>query len=120
MLEGVTVPSLVVVGREDAYTPVRSAELMAQRIPAATLAVAGVWEPCRTQPFTSPAGQTCDFTLHAEPVVDSEMIATWRRFPTARAESRGPCRCHPAERAREWSSVPTCPRSWVWPRRSHT
>lgn len=40
-----------------------------------------VWEPYRTQPFTSPAGQLCDFTLHADPVADEEMVATVARFP---------------------------------------
>jgi hypothetical protein len=40
-----------------------------------------VWEPYRTQPFTSPAGQLCEFTLQAEPVADEEMVATVARFP---------------------------------------
>ncbi|HWL95791.1 MAG TPA: hypothetical protein VNP20_00515 [Nocardioidaceae bacterium] len=40
-----------------------------------------VWEPYRTQPFTSPAGQLCAFTLRADPVADEEMVATVARFP---------------------------------------
>lgn len=39
-----------------------------------------VWEPYRTQPFTSPAGQLCEFTLRADPVADEEMVATVARF----------------------------------------
>jgi hypothetical protein len=40
-----------------------------------------VWEPYRTQPFTSPAGQLCEFTLQADPIADEEMVATVARFP---------------------------------------
>jgi hypothetical protein len=39
-----------------------------------------VWEPYRTQGFTSPAGQLCDFTLQSEPIADEEMVATVSRF----------------------------------------
>ncbi len=39
MLVKVEVPTLIVVGTEDAFTPVTEAELMASRIPGATLAV---------------------------------------------------------------------------------
>ncbi|MGH8867444.1 MAG: alpha/beta fold hydrolase [Actinomycetes bacterium] len=39
MLAHVSVPTLVVVGREDAYTPVDTARAMAARIPGATLSV---------------------------------------------------------------------------------
>jgi pimeloyl-ACP methyl ester carboxylesterase len=39
MLAHVTVPTLVVVGSEDSFTPVNEARLMYQRIPDATLAV---------------------------------------------------------------------------------
>jgi hypothetical protein len=39
MLSRIAVPTLVVVGREDEFTPVRDAEFMIERIPAATLAV---------------------------------------------------------------------------------
>ena len=38
-LAGIAVPSLVVVGGEDAYTPVADAAYMSTRIPGATLAV---------------------------------------------------------------------------------
>ncbi|MGH3317520.1 MAG: hypothetical protein ACRDO0_15385 [Nocardioidaceae bacterium] len=40
-----------------------------------------VWEPYRSQPFTSPAGQLCDFALQADPIEDEEMVATVARFP---------------------------------------
>lgn len=40
-----------------------------------------VWEPYRAQPFTSPAGQLCAFTLHAVPIADEEKVATVARFP---------------------------------------
>ena len=39
------------------------------------------WEPYRTQPFTSPAGQSCAFPLKGEPVHDEEQIATLATFP---------------------------------------
>jgi len=39
-----------------------------------------VWEPYRTQPFTAPAGQLCEFTLRADPVADEEVVATVARF----------------------------------------
>jgi hypothetical protein len=39
------------------------------------------WEPYRTPPFTSPAGQLCEFTLQADPIADEEMVATVARFP---------------------------------------
>ncbi|MGP3954241.1 alpha/beta fold hydrolase [Streptomyces sp. 7N604] len=39
MLPRITVPALVVVGRDDEYTPVADAEFMAERIPDAELAV---------------------------------------------------------------------------------
>jgi pimeloyl-ACP methyl ester carboxylesterase len=39
MLAGMTVPALIVVGRDDAFTPIGDAELMHERIPGATLAV---------------------------------------------------------------------------------
>jgi pimeloyl-ACP methyl ester carboxylesterase len=39
MLADISVPALVVVGRDDEFTPVGDARLMAERIPAATLAV---------------------------------------------------------------------------------
>jgi hypothetical protein len=40
-----------------------------------------VWEPYRSQPFTSPAGQLCDFTLAADPIADEEQVATVERYP---------------------------------------
>jgi pimeloyl-ACP methyl ester carboxylesterase len=39
MLATVTVPTLVVVGRDDVFTPISEAELIAERVPQATLAV---------------------------------------------------------------------------------
>jgi hypothetical protein len=39
------------------------------------------WQPYRTQPFTSPAGQSCAFPLAGEPVRDEEEIATLATFP---------------------------------------
>ena len=39
MLERVAVPTLVVVGRDDEYTPVSTAQLMAERLPHSTLAI---------------------------------------------------------------------------------
>lgn len=39
LLERITVPALVVVGRDDEFTPVADAEFMTDRIPASTLAV---------------------------------------------------------------------------------
>jgi pimeloyl-ACP methyl ester carboxylesterase len=39
LLERVTVPALIVVGRDDEFTPVADAEFMCRRIPNATLAV---------------------------------------------------------------------------------
>jgi hypothetical protein len=49
--------------------------------PSPALAAGLDWEPYRTAPFTSPAGQTCSFTLRGEPVVDEEEIATLATFP---------------------------------------
>jgi pimeloyl-ACP methyl ester carboxylesterase len=39
MLAKIAVPTLIVVGSDDAFTPVAEAELMYERIPGATLAV---------------------------------------------------------------------------------
>jgi pimeloyl-ACP methyl ester carboxylesterase len=39
MLRRIAVPTLVVVGREDEFTPVRDARLMEERIPDATVVV---------------------------------------------------------------------------------
>jgi 3-oxoadipate enol-lactonase len=39
LLAEISAPTLVVVGRDDEFTPVRDAEYMHQRIPTATLAV---------------------------------------------------------------------------------
>ena len=41
LLARVSVPALVVVGRDDDFTPVATVELMAQLVPQATLVVIG-------------------------------------------------------------------------------
>jgi pimeloyl-ACP methyl ester carboxylesterase len=38
-LTGITVPTLVIVGSDDEYTPVSAAEYMSERVPGSTLVV---------------------------------------------------------------------------------